>query len=450
MRIVIIGAGEVGFHVAKALSLEDFDITVIDLDPEKCRRASEHLDVIVVQGNGASPKNLVKADVAKADYVFALTRIDEVNLIASQQARQLGANKVIARLRNQQYSDTNSIIKPEKFGIDHVIHPEKEACKEIVRLVEHPYATKVMDFEGGRLKMVGIRIALNSKIVGKTVRELNELTQEIKFGIVAVNRGSDSIVPWGDFEFEPNDMTYFIVKTKNLDRLLQLLDINGNKSTRVMIFGGEKIGYSVAEVLQETKSVRLIDKRRDKSEEIAAGLSDTMVINADATDLEFLASENISEVCSFIAVTKDEKENILAGMLAHQMGAKQTIIHINTTEYIPLLQNLGIGLVVSKNMSTVNGITRKIYSDKTETDLIAFEDIDVDVIELQPQTGSIVTQKPLERIDFPQDSIVGVINHHGNLSIARGSSRITDEDTVLVFSKTKGIPKIREIFGLDE
>ena len=266
MRIVIIGAGEVGFHVAKALSLEDYDITVVDIDPEKCRRASEHLDVIVVQGNGASPKNLVRAEVDKADYVFALTRIDEVNLIASQQARQLGANKVIARLRNQQYSDTNSIIKPEKFGIDLVIHPEKEACKEIVRLVEHPYAIKVMDFEGGRLKMVGIRISLKSKIVGKSVRELNDSTGAIKFGIVSVIRDNETFVPWGDFIFEPNDRAYFIIKTKYLDDLLHMLDINGSRSNRVMIFGGEKIGYSVAEVLQEKKSVRLIDKRREKSD----------------------------------------------------------------------------------------------------------------------------------------------------------------------------------------
>jgi trk system potassium uptake protein TrkA len=447
---VIIGAGEVGFHVAKALSLEDFDITVIDIDPEKCRRAAEHLDVIVVQGNGASPKNLIEADVAKADYVFALTRIDEVNLIASQQARQLGAKKVIARLRNQQYSDTNSIIKPEKFGIELVIHPEKEASSEIVRLVEHPYATKVMDFEGGRLKMVGIRISLHSKIIGRTVRELNDQTTEIKFGIVSVIRGNKTIVPWGDFVFEPHDRAYFIIKTKNLDELLSLLDISGHKSNRVMIYGGEKIGYSVADALQKDKSVRLIDKRRDKSEEIASKLSDTMVINADGTDLEFLKSENIKDVESFIAVTKDEKENILAGMLAHQLGAKQTIIHINTQEYIPLLQDLGIGSVVSKNMATVNRITRKIYSDKTDTELIAFEEIDVDVIELQPQTGSKVTQKSLEEIDFPKDSIVGVINHHGHLSIARGNSRITEEDTVLVFSKTKAIPKIQEIFGLNE
>lgn len=449
MRIVIIGVGEVGFHVAKALSQEDFDITVIDNDPENCRRASEHLDVIVVQGNGASPKNLIEANVDKADYVFALTRVDEVNLIASQQARQLGANKVIARLRNQQYSDANSIIKPEKFGIDLVIHPEKEACLEIVRLVEHPYAIKVMDFEGGRLKMIGIRISHHNQIVGRSVKELCDDSKEIKFGIVSVIRRNKTIVPWGDFIFEPNDRAYFIIKTKHLKKLLNILDISNQISKRIMIFGGEKIGYSIAELLQKEKSVRLIDSRREKSEQIAANLTDTMVINADGTDIEFLKSENIQDVESFIAVTHDEKTNILSGILAHQLGAKQTIIHINTTEYLPLLQDLGIGSIVSKNMATVNKIIRKIYSDKTETDLIAFEEMDVDVIELQPEAGSKVTQKPLKDIDFPKDSIVGVINHHGNLSIARGDSIITEEDTVLVFSKTKAIPKIRNLFGLE-
>lgn len=448
MRIVIIGAGEVGFHVAKALSQEDFDITVIDSDPEKCRRASEHLDVLVVQGNGASPKNLVEANVDKADYVFALTRIDEVNLIASQQARQLGANKVIARLRNQQYSDVNSIIKPEKFGVDLVIHPEKEACSEIVRLVEHPYATMVMDFEGGRLKMIGIRISHQNQIVGRSVKELCDDSKELKFGIVSVIRGNQTIVPWGDFVFEPNDRAYFIIKTKHLEDLLNLLDISNQKSNRIMIYGGEKIGYSIAEALQKEKSVRLIDTRRERSEQIAANLTDTMVINADGTDLEFLKSENIQDVESFIAVTHDEKANILSGILAHQLGAKQTIIHINTTEYLPLLQELGIGSIVSKNMATVNKIIRKIYSDKTETDLIAFEEIDIDIIALQPEIGSKITNKPLKDIDFPKDSIVGVINHLGNISIARGDSIITEEDTVLVFSKTKAIPKIRNLFGL--
>ena len=144
MRIVIIGVGEVGYHVAKALSQEDHDIIVMDIDPAKCRRATETLDVIVVEGNGASPRNLSRANVQDADYVLCLTRVDEVNLIASQQAHELGAKKIIARLRNQQYTTRDSIIKPEKFGIDLVIHPEKEACREIVQLVRHSYATQVL------------------------------------------------------------------------------------------------------------------------------------------------------------------------------------------------------------------------------------------------------------------------------------------------------------------
>ena len=158
MKVVIIGGGEVGFHVAKALSEEDHDITVVDIDPLKCRRASENLDVIVVEGNGASPNTLNEAKIGDADYALCLTRVDEVNLIASQQAHKLGVNTIIARLRNQQYTTQDSIIRPEKFGVDIVIHPEKAACEEIMRLVKHPYAVQVMDFEAGRLIMLGLTI----------------------------------------------------------------------------------------------------------------------------------------------------------------------------------------------------------------------------------------------------------------------------------------------------
>ena len=162
MKVVIIGGGEVGFHVARALSEEDYDITVIDIDPSKCKRASESIDVIVVNGNGASPETLLKADIGNANYVVCCTRIDEVNLIAAQQAHELVAGKIIARLRNQQYTSKGSIIRPEKFGVDIVIHPEKAAATEIARLVHHPYAVQAMEFEAGRLKMLGINFTKNS------------------------------------------------------------------------------------------------------------------------------------------------------------------------------------------------------------------------------------------------------------------------------------------------
>ena len=447
MRIVIIGVGEVGFHVAKALSQEDHDIIVMDLDPAKCKRATESLDVIVVEGNGASPRNLSAANVQDADYVLCLTRVDEVNLIASQQAHELGAKKIIARLRNQQYTTRDSIIKPEKFGIDLVIHPEKEACKEIVQLVHHSYATQVMDFEGGRIQMIGIRLDEDSPIIGRSVREICEdEAHDFKFGIVTVLRDGESHVPWSDYIFKNNDTAYFIVKTKWLESLMFLLGKEATPTNSIIILGGSKMGRSLAEELEKEMTVRLIESKRDKAEWLASKLKETMIIHGDGTDVELLKSENIQDADSFIAVTESEQTNLLSGMLAHHLGVKQSVIHVSTTEYMPIVQEIGVGSVLSKNMSTVNSILRFIASDETETSVMTFEEIDVEVIEFHPEPGSKVTMLPLEEINFPEDSIVGMTNHHGTLSIARGSTQLSDEDTVLVFAKSKAVPKLKRLF----
>ena len=448
MRIIIVGVGEVGFHVAKALSEEDHDITVIDIDPQKCKRASESLDVIVQEGNGASPKNLLNASVESADYVLCLTTIDEVNLIASQQARELGAKKIIARLRNQDYTTRDSIIKPEKFGINHVIHPEKEACREIVQLVKHSYAIQASDFEGGRMQMIGVRLDDDCPIIGKTVRDICDEERDFKFGIVAVLRDSESHVPWSEFEFQSSDTAYFVIKTERLDSLLYMLGKEAIQTNSVVILGGGKIGRTIAESLENEMSVRIIESNREKAEKIATDMNNTMVIHGDGTDVEFLKSENIQDVDSLIAITEKEEINLLSGMLAHHLGVKQTIIHLSTTEYMPIVQEIGLGAVLSKNMSTVNSILRFISSDETETSVTKFDEIDVDVIELRPESESIVTKKPLKEVKFPEDSIVGVINHHGNLSIARGSTQLTEEDSVLVFTKSSAVPKLRRLFEL--
>ena len=446
MRIVIIGAGEVGFHVAKALSQEDHDITVIDIDPSKCKRASESLDVIVIEGNGASPRNLSEANVQEADYVLCLTRVDEVNLIASQQANELGANKIIARLRNQQYTTQDSIIKPEKFGINHVIHPEKEACREIVKLVHHSYATQVTDFESGRMQMIGIRIEKSFPIVGKTVREICDADSEFKFGIVTVIRDGESHVPWSDFIFSHSDIAYFIVKKQHLSALMHMLGKEATETKSIIILGGSKIGRSIAEELENELNVRLIDDDREKAEWLASKLEQTMVLHGDGTDVELLKAENINDADSFITVTESEKTNLLSGMLAHHLGVKQTVIHLSTTEYMPIVQEIGLGAVLSKNMSTVNSILKFISSSQTESSVTTFDEIDVDVIELSPEPGSKVTTSPLKDIKFPEDSIVGVINHHEKLSIARGTSQLTEEDKVLVFAKSNAVSKLKKLF----
>ena len=449
MKVVIIGGGEVGFHVAKALSEKDYDITVIDIDLSKCRRASENLDVIVVEGNGASPKTLLEANVGKANYALCLTRVDEVNLIASQQAHELGADKIIARLRNQQYTAKNSIIRPEKFGVDIVIHPEKAACDEIIRLVHHPYAVQAMEFEGGRLKMLGINISKDAvNIMGKPLGKICTSNPKFRFGVVAVLRGQDTIVPMAGFEFRDGDIAYFILKSTDVGHLMTVLGKEINEVKRVMIIGGSKIGRSLAmDLPNEDINVRLVEYNRPKADHISHQLEDSMVIYGDGTDIEFLKSEYIQDVDSLIAVTENEKTNLIAGLLANHLGAKQSIMHVVTTEYIRTIQEIGVGAVISKNLSTVNAILRELHSDQSEIHTITFDEIDVDVMEFQPDVGSLVTKKLIKELDFPSDSIVGMINHHGKVQIAHGESQLSAVDTGLVFTKPHSINKLKKMFN---
>tara|TARA_B110000014_G_scaffold261544_1_gene253477 strand:+ start:150 stop:1502 length:1353 start_codon:yes stop_codon:yes gene_type:complete len=449
MKVVIIGGGEVGFHVAKALSEEDYDITVVDIDPVKCRRASENLDVIVVEGNGASPNTLNEARVGDADYVLCLTRVDEVNLIASQQAHKLGANKIIARLRNQQYTTQESIIRPEKFGVDVVIHPEKEACEEIMRLVNHPYAVQAMDFEAGRLTMLGLRIEssceeLQRDSLGKVAKN----NSHFRFGVIAVLRGQETVVPSAEFKFKDGDIGYFIIKTEDIRNLLGLLNKDVTETHRVMIIGGSKIGRSLAKGLpNDSVNVRLVEYNRPKAGHISHSIDESMIIYGDGTDIEFLKSENIQDVDSFIAVTENEKTNLIAGLLAKHLGAKQSIIHVSNTEYIPTIKEIGAGAVISKNLSTVNSILRELHTDLTEIPVLTFDEIDVDVIEFQPEPNSPITQRPLKELNLPQDCIVGMINHHGKIRIAHGKSILTEDDTALVFAKPKATSKLKKLFS---
>ena len=450
MKVIIIGGGEVGFHVAKALSEEDYDITVIDIDSEKCRRASENLDVIVVEGNGASPKTLNEARVGDADYVLSLTRVDEVNLIASQQAHKLGANKIIARLRNQQYTTQDSIIRPEKFGVDIVIHPEKAACEEIIRLVKHPYAVQVMDFEAGRLTMLGLTIDEKCKnIMQDSLGNISRENSHFRFSVIAVLRGQETIVPWAKFIFKEGDIGYFVIKTEDIENLLTLVSKEVTTTKRVMILGGSKIGRSLAKELPtESINVRLVDYNRPKAGQISHSINESMIIYGDGTDIEFLKSENIQDVDSFICVTENEKTNLIAGLLAKHLGAKQSIIHVSTTEYIPTIQEIGTGAVISKNLSTVNAILRELHTDITEVPVVTFDEIEVDVIEFQPQVNSPITQRPLKDLNLPKDCIIGMINHHGKIRIAHGTSILTEDDTALVFAKPKAISKLKKLFSL--
>ena len=364
MKIVIIGAGEVGFQLAKGLSEEDFDITIIDIAKQKVQKASDNLDVITVQGDSASPDVLREAEVDRADVVVAVTRIDEVNLISAKLSHELGAKKIIARLRNTEYSDKGSIIRPERFGIDKVIHPEMAATNEITRLVKQTSATSVVDFEGGQLQLIGIRMDDGSPVINNALNEIQSKNGSLTFNIVGILRDKDTIVPNGKTTIKMNDICYFLVRKEQVENLLYMMGKQVRETRNVMIVGGGKIGRALANKLEEDINVKLVDVNREKSQMLASELSKTLVLNGDGTDIEFLRLEDPEEIDSFIAVTENEQTNLLSALLAKHLGVRQTLIHVSTTEYIPAMKVIGLDAVVSKNMCTVTEILEYIKSDE--------------------------------------------------------------------------------------
>ena len=446
MKIVIIGAGEVGFHVAKSLSELDYDISVVDIDHNKCARANEHLDVIVTKGNGADERILKNISVSEADYVFCLTNSDETNLITSLQCHNLGAKKIIARLRDLDYSKNGNALIPEKFGIDIVIHPENEVAKEIIRLVKHPYADKFYEFEGGKAVLFSKKINHRSKISGITVDEFHKKNTEFKSLIVAVIRGEKMTIPASTFKFEPEDYVFFFVRTKNLEQLLSSLGTLTSNSKRVMIAGASKIGRRIATLLEDEMSIRLIEKSKDKASQIANDLDKTIVLNSDATDVEFLKGENISEVDSFVAVTEDQQLNLLAGILAKQLKVKHSIIHVTNPDYVKSMSDLGIGSIVSKNTVSVNAVIKSIRLDQKEHVIQLFSSLDMEAIELLAEKDSKAARVPVSNLNLPHGSIIGLVNHNGHIKIPSGDFQISENDTILIFCINSKIREVTKIF----
>src|SRR6056300_302917 len=447
MKIVIIGAGEVGFHVAKSLGELDYDISIIDIDHAKCARANEHLDVIVTQGNGSDEQILKDINIAEADYVFCLTDSDETNLISSLQCHNLGAKKIIARLRDLDYSRNGNALPPEKFGVDIVIHPEDEVAKEIITLVRHPYADKFYEFEGGKAVLFSKKINHRSKLSGMTVDEFHKMNIEFKSLIVAVIRGEKMTIPTTTFKFEPEDYIFFFVRSKNLNQLLEGLGIENSQSKRIMIAGASKIGRRIASLLEDEMSVRLIEKSKEKATQIANNLDKTIVLNSDATDVEFLKGEIISEVDSFIAVTEDQQLNLLAGILSKQLKAKHSIIHVTNPDYVRNMSDLGIGSIVSKNTVSVNAVIKSIRIDQKEHVIQLFSSLDMEAIELVAEKDSKAARLPVSNLNLSHGCIVALVNHNGHIKIPAGDFQICENDTVLIFCINSKIREVSKIFS---
>ncbi len=446
LRMVIIGAGEVGFNLAKELSQEDYDITIVERDPERVKHASETLDVNTVEGNGASPATLRRAQVEGADIFLALTRIDEVNLVSSQMAKALGARTVIARLRSIDYTSRKAVMVPKEFGIDEVIHPERVAAEEVERLLRQSSALDVKEFEGGRLQLVGIMLNGSSPVLGRSVAEVTSANSHIPHKVIALTRDDQNFIPHGDTVYQAGDVAYLLGEKQHLPAILQMLGRPSREVKKIMILGAGKIGRRLARRTQEDLDVKLVEASKTKAWEIAPTLVNTMVLHGDGTDIDFLISENIDEMDSFIAVTADEKTNLLTGLLAKHLGARHVIVHLNTTSYLPIARRIGIDSTVSKNLATVEAILRVIKSS-SRREVTSFEDMDLEAIEIVTEQGSPATRRPIKDLKFPRGLILGAIFRGPGVELPVGDTQILPGDRLLIFVKNEQLEKVEKFFS---
>ena len=445
MRILVIGAGDIGFQLAKQLSQDKHDITVVEVDPQKVRRAQEQLDVLVVEGRGESMKLLEELDVKHVDIVAAFTDSDGVNLLACMLAKKAGAGAAIARVRNPELASPDYPVKPGDFGADLIIHPEKETAEAIVRLVRQSSATDVFEFAGGRIEVLGIRLEVNSPLLGVRLLDLSRRYGNPPMRIVAVARYEETLIPKGQDKLQAGDQVFVICDPDYVPELLRLSGKAEVRVENVMILGGGLIGQFVASMLEKSTRVKVIESSEGKSEAIADILPRALIIHGDGTDIDLLAAEGIVDMEAFIAVTGDDETNIITTLVARHMKVPRTIALVNKVEYLPITSKIGMDAVVSKQLLTVNAVQRYIQRQQVVS-IASLPGSQAELIEFIAKEDSKITKKPLKDIRFPSQAIAGAVLQEDHLVIPKGDTQVRAGDKVVVFLLPGAVDDVERLF----
>ena len=444
-NIVIIGAGEVGFNLAKSLSKEEHDITVIDIDPQKCQKVTNNIDARVIEGDGCSQRIIQEIEMNKVDYLIALTRIDEVNLVASKIGKERGAKKVICRLRNTEYGK-KTIIDPAQFGINHVVFPEKAARDEIKKIITQPSSLDIEAFKDDKITLIGILLDASSPLIGRTMENVQISNPYIPHKLSVICRGDSTFIPHKKTKYAINDIAYFAAPSNCLEQVQSMAGKSSFKVKNIMVMGGGKVGRLIASSLQDDYNVKLLEKDVEKAELISDKLENTLVLTDDGLDIDFLESENISSLDCFIAVAENEQINIMSSLLMKHYGVKQVIVHINSTSFFKVVRRIGIDAVISKNTSAVNKVLKIIRSDEDKLSVSRFDEIDIESVEITVKEDSDFLIRELSIKDLPDEICLAAIARKDKIIIPIRSTELKVGDELLFFTKLEDIYKAEQLF----
>ena len=447
MRVLIVGAGEVGYYLAQRLRAEGIDIVVVEVDTGRADALSSELDVQVVNGSGSKPSDLVAAGVEQADLLAAVTQNDEVNLIASLLAKQHGVPSTIVRLQTAELREEPGAHVRQVMGADVVIDPDADTADEIWELVHATGADEVYPMANGELAVIGAVIAEDSAFAGRYLEEIGRnMGPDWDFLFGAVTRENETVVPRGDQQLLPGDHVRVICKASARPELLELLGVAGTKAHRVLVIGGGAVGSQVAERLQrEGAEVVLIERDEGRAQDLARRLKGVVVIQGDATDTELLLEESVGEMDAVIAVTGEDGSNALACAFAISEGAKYTIVVLHSLALLPLVRRFGVDAALSPRTASANAVLRRVRGGAAAVNTFLESDSEVDEIEIAP--GSKADGAVVADLHLPRNILIGaVIRHDHGAEIVRGTSVLAAGDHIVVFGRPQAISAAKSIF----
>ncbi|MDD3335293.1 MAG: Trk system potassium transporter TrkA [Eubacteriales bacterium] len=441
MKIVVIGDGKVGFTLTRALSQEGHDLVVIDNQKNALTIAEDRLDVLVMEGNGASASVQKEAGVDTSDLLIAVTSADETNLVCCMVARKLGCKHTIARIRNPEYNEAQYLLRDE-LGLSMTVNPERIAAREIFGLLQLPSFLRRDAYAKGRAEIVGIPVRTGGKLDGIALVELYK-TLKVRVLVCAVKRGSKVIIPDGSFVLKGEDHIYVTAPTGDLLTLVKVMGLDRVKIRSVMIVGGSRIAYYLAQMLSEAGiQVKLLESNMARCETLSAMLPDAMVVNADGTFFPTLLAEGLEETDAMVTLTNLDEMNLVISMYANHLHVPKVVTKINRTEYGEILDDSGAECVISPRQLVCNDILRYVRAmqNRSGAGVVALHrmvDDQVEAMEFRANSESWYCGVPLHDISLKPNVLVAVISHHGNVIVPRGADSFAEGDSVVIVTTTE-------------
>ena len=453
MRIVIVGAGEVGYSVARNLSADGHDIVIVEEDEERAAQAEETLDVMVVNGNGARPSVLAKAGITgkKSDVMMliACTNRDEVNLMACWIAKRSGVPHVIARAVGLEFTDNESWAND--LGIDMLVSPERSVAKDIEELLEVRAALHTTEIAGGRAGIYLFRVAQDSPLCGLPLYEIRKRNPKMIMLVVWVKSGEDSFVPKASYALQPGDLCYTMCyrsQILEIERLFQ--PAKSKRLKRVFIIGAGKIGHQTAErLLAHIRGIdlRIVDEDRAKCEKFAGELPRAMILCGNGADAEFLKSEGITDADGCVAATEHDETNLMLAVLAKTLGVSKSIAVVRNHNYLGMTNHIPVDAIVNRNQTLADVITRSVRYPGTSNVLTVLEEIRAEAVETPAAPGASADGKKLMELTMPEGSLIGLLDRGGEMLIPTGQTELRGGDKIIIFGTAASMEAALAIFG---